>query len=156
MSPLPLTPGSSGTLNSPSVVSRLWDIMVRQDRGFDPILWIFSVADYLKKNDEMSSLYHSDRGVFALAFILVKRIENPAFLLVRKKKYWSWSTQHGAVFSAVAKMWIIKHTKYVYDRKVSSIVLRLCFLTHHQKLRVQCNLVHARDGIFLRKGFFAC
>ena len=25
--------------------------MVRQDRGFDPILWISSVADYLKKND---------------------------------------------------------------------------------------------------------
>ena len=42
-----------GTISSPSDVNRFSDMvegqaMVRQDRGFDPIVWISSVADYIE------------------------------------------------------------------------------------------------------------
>ena len=74
----------SGTAISPSVVSWFsdWDgqAMVRQDRGFDPILWISSVADCFEGLIEMSSRYQFGEG--GVPHPTYTRVEDQKFCIV--------------------------------------------------------------------------
>ena len=73
----------SGTAIRPSDVSLTWDgqAMFRQDWGFDPIVWISSVADYLGGLIGMISRYQSGEGGVPSLVILVWRIENSVLSL---------------------------------------------------------------------------
>ena len=54
--------------------------MVRQDRGFDPILWISSVADNFEGLIEMSSRYQSGEG--GVPHSSYTRVEDRKFCIV--------------------------------------------------------------------------
>ena len=62
------------TGSSPSDVNRFSDVievlaMVRQDRGFDPLVWISSVADYIKMRIDRDGFFGI--AVFSNIFTLV-------------------------------------------------------------------------------------